>query len=89
MGAGSTPSWFGDPLCSAKAGKGEEEPFVQDVQWGCALAWLGLCRGNLHLGENEADFMKQSSVLEAGGVFHSLFGFSLLYFFLVCKTPLV
>lgn len=52
--------------------------------------WAGLAGAvQSSSGGNEADFVKQSSVLQAGGVFHSLFGFSLLYFFLVCKTPLV
>lgn len=41
------------------------------VCWGGPwLAWLWLCRGELFIWENRADFIKQSSVLEALGFFH-------------------
>lgn len=84
VGAGSTLGWFGDPLCSAKAGKGEEKPFVQDVQWGHGLAWLR----TIFLWGNEADFIKQSSALEAGGVFHcSLWVQLALFLYWLQNTP--
>lgn len=52
VGAGSNLGWFGDPLCSAETGKGEEETFGWGVLGGAMAGLAVAVQGRaLHLGK--------------------------------------